>query len=168
VGIKDVKFKISTIFPSDKFHVTEEAFRTIFKGRNKPEIYYSLYGMKESFRKRWLPKAREPHEVLAMLKTWQKKHDGEVTLHWAFIEGENDSMEDLQATMSRVSVFGLRTKFNLVRYNPFSSGQGQEPSQAHLEKLFDYVESTMTRPGSRIVPRVGFDVAASCGMFVKR
>ena len=52
-GIEDMRFNLSTIFPSDFSGEIE------FKGR-QPTLYYSLYSMEPEFRKRWLPKALPP------------------------------------------------------------------------------------------------------------
>lgn len=104
---------------------------------------------------------------LDQLAEHQTKHGAEIVLHWAFIEGENDSPETVAAIAEAVTRRGLRAKFNLVRYNPFSAGQGREPSEPVIEKNFRTLAEALQHPESRIVPRVGFDVKASCGMFVR-
>ena len=128
--------------------------------------YYSLYSVNPTFRKRWLPKAMDPVEALARLAQFQRDTDRKVVLHWAFIAGQNDSFADVDATLDAVEQSGLKAKFNLVRYNPHDSRHGVEPPEAHVQALFDRISVRLGQPGSRIVPRVGFDVKASCGMFV--
>lgn len=122
--------------------------------------------MDADFRRRWLPKARDPQEVLGWLAKTQQGLGTEVALHWAIIEGENDAPEVLQEIAAAVRRVGLQAKFNLVRYNPHSADQGQEAPAEALQRNFEIVRLAMARPNSRIVPRVGFDVKASCGMFV--
>lgn len=156
------KFNISTIMPSE---VADRSLYQIF-GDSKAQIYYSLYSMDEDFRKRWLPKALDAHEALWKLVEWQQKTGELLTLHWAFIEGENDSEEDLERIIMAILVRNLDVKFNLVRYNPYSIGQGREPSEEILQRNFNILSEAFGNEKSRIVPRVGFDVKASCGMFV--
>lgn len=158
----NARFMVSTIMPQDFTSDLKHVFADL-----RSTIYYSLYSTDEMFRRRWLPKAKAPAESIRMLVDYQKSTGGEVVLHWAFIHGENDSVDGLNRALDMVQEAGLKARFNLVRYNPFSPRLGQEPSEEKINALFDIVTSRLGRKsGSRIVPRVGFDVKASCGMFV--
>ena len=159
LGIEEVRYKISTIMP-------ESGIYPIKFNHPNFELYYSLYSTKAEFRKRWLPRAMVPSMALELLLQWQHKTGLPVVLHWALIEGENDSIDDANAIAELVNTIGLKTRFNLVRYNPYSSVQGKEPSEEVINNYFNAISSQMTLPGSRIVPRVGPDVFASCGMFI--
>lgn len=156
------KFKFSTIMPQEMHNrKLSEMF-----GPYNPDIYYSLYSVNPAFRKKWLPKSLPVEESLSILKEYQEHSHKIIKLHWAFIEGENDSFEDINQIRYEVKKAKLRVDFNIVRYNPYSELQGKEPSEEHIENLAyvlrrDFPESNVT-----IVPRVGFDVAASCGTFV--
>lgn len=168
LGITSVKFNISSIFPENVGLDNEDKWIEQLNTTYKPTFFYSLYSMDKEFRKRWMPKAMPPFIVLEKLKKWQDKTDMEVVLHWAFIEGQNDSEKQMTDVLLAVEYHRLKTRFNLVRYNPFTSLQGQESSEEVIEARFEDISRIMKLPGSRIVPRVGFDVSASCGMFIKQ
>lgn len=155
------RFLVSTILPRA---FTGDLTQVLADERAIP--YYSLYGVSQAFRKRWLPKAKPALEGLAELAAFQRATGRKVVLHWAFIAGENDALADVEATLDAVQAAGLTAKFNLVRYNPHDRRHGQEPSETQLQLLFDRIAQRLGQPGSRIVPRVGFDVKASCGMFI--
>ena len=174
----EVKFKISTIIPMETYDTNfvvqrmtankelHRKLKELMSGTTKPEIYYSLYSIDIGFRKRWLPKSHFPIEALEVLTNSQRELDFDVTLHWAYIEGENDSEDDTQTIKNLINLTGLKAKFNLVRYNPYSPDQCKEPPEEILQRNFQEISSVMKRPGSRIVPRVGPDVAAACGTFI--
>lgn len=161
-GIAATRFNISSIFPAE----ATAAVLAQLTGKHPPVIFYSLYSMDASFRRRWLPKARPADESLADLAQWQRDTQGEVVLHWASIADENDGHYEVTQIAAAVERHGLHARFNLVRYNPFTAGQGAESSEPVLAAGFALIQRAMTVAGSRIVPRVGFDVKASCGMFV--
>ena len=155
------RFLVSSILPRD---FTGD-LSTVFSDP-RAALYYSLYSLQPAFRKRWLPKAMDPARALDLMADCQVKTNGTMALHWAFIEGENDQDEAIDEVVEAVRSRGLRVKFNLVRYNPHDRRHGQEPSEARLQAIFARLSQGLGHADSRIVPRVGFDVKASCGMFV--
>jgi 23S rRNA (adenine2503-C2)-methyltransferase len=168
VGLRDVEFKVSTIMPMEMAE-RGRRLQTIFGTTEKHvTIYYSLYSMRESFRRRWLPRAMDPKSALDILASWQMNNwGGQVVLHWPFIEGENDDLETIEEIIYWVQRRGLKARFNAVRYNPYSEAQGRESSEEIIDRNFHLLNNAFGDPNGRIVPRVGFDVKASCGMFVE-
>jgi hypothetical protein len=56
---------------------------------------------------------------------------------------------------------------NIVRYNPPDPAcHGSEPPEDVIERNADIFRSRLPYARVRVIPRVGFDVAASCGMFL--
>jgi 23S rRNA (adenine2503-C2)-methyltransferase len=159
-------FNISTIMPSGFSCLEDLPVPNPKVGKTR--LYYSLYSLDKRFRKRWLPRARNPQQALETLATWQHSYpnDTELVLHWAFIKGENDSEDDVANIVRAVKDSGVRARFNVVRYNPFSQDQGEEADLQTIEDRFELLKTVALVPGSKIVGRVGFDVSASCGMFV--
>lgn len=165
-GIKttsNIKFKISTILPQ----LQDNVWFNTRSGDKLPEIYYSLYSVNPEFRKRWFPKAG-PLEYAAEKLKYHKSLGGRVVFHLPFIAGENDSDVDVDRLIEWIVKNELTdAKVNVVRYNPHSPGQGVEASEETIEKHFKNISSVLRGSNSRIVPRVGFDIAASCGCFVE-
>lgn len=161
------KFNISTIIPKTLDKPLSDVFKII-----TPTIYYSLYSVDEQFRKEWMPMAMPVKEAAAMLREYQKVSKKIVKIHFPFIKGQNDSQKNVLAIMDVLAEAGLVWEFNLVRYNPFSPEQGEEADQATIDNLM-YVLRSGCVPLSKIVgtkeiARVGFDVKASCGMFIDK
>jgi adenine C2-methylase RlmN of 23S rRNA A2503 and tRNA A37 len=172
IGIRRAQFNYSTIMPASMpDRPLEQLIGRSHRDRN---IYYSLYSLKPEFRRRWLPKAMDPYRALDRLAEYQKTAldlgagptPGEVVLHWSFIKGQNDDDDTVDAIIDAVLERGLKTRFNCVRYNPYSPAQGEEPDEETLERLTGKLAQAFGDSRTRIVPRVGFDVKASCGMFL--
>lgn len=164
----NVKFNISSIIPEEiKNYSIEDIFKNVTQDYG---IYYSLYSVDEKFRKRWLPKALSYNIALEKISQWQKNAPSNafLALHWAFIKDENDSEKNLLDIKDILEKYNIKAKFNLVRYNPYSKQQGEESDDIVLQQNFDLINTFLKKPGSRIVPRVGFDVKASCGMFINK
>lgn len=110
-----------------------------------------------------------------------------VNFHWSFIANENDNEGDIRHMLSELSRYNFtNNKFNLVRFNPHPSLAKQgyhEPSEEKLTNLFNIIQQHMNHTSqhaasstsanynnkwhpSRIIPRAGPDVYASCGMFI--
>lgn len=159
------KFLVSTIMPTS---LGDRKLTEIFKTPDLyPEIYYSIYSMNPKFRKRWLPRSMEPQKALALLADWQSVTGKTPKIHHAFIKGENDSEQDVREVCEAINAIGLKVNFNIVRYNPYSSKYGEESDEATIERNVAIMNELLKPEKSRVVPKVGFDVKASCGMFVE-
>jgi adenine C2-methylase RlmN of 23S rRNA A2503 and tRNA A37 len=157
------RIKFSSIFPAELAEVDDLA--TLFGGYN-PDIYYSIYSLDPAFRRRWLPKAMPPGAALEMLKGYQSRTRKIPVLHFAFIAGENDSERSVEDICTAVNALRLRVDFNIVRYNPHSARVGSEPTDEVIQRNAAIMERCMPSSRVKVVPRVGFDVKASCGMFI--
>lgn len=154
-----IKFNLSTIMPNDFNGDLIESFSGL-----PITFYYSIYSMSPDFRKRWMPKSRPVIESLNMLKAWQDHSSMDVVMHWAFIEGENDSEECVNQICDAILEQGLSVKVNLVRYNP-PNNKSRESSMEIIERNLAVI-SERIEGRIKIVPRVGRTCFASCGMFV--
>jgi len=153
---------ISSIYPKE---LGDQRLEDIFV-MHHPEIHYSIYSMSERFRRRWLPKAQPAELALDRLASWQRSAQKLVTLHHAYIAGENDSEGDVHAICDALEERKLMVHINIVRYNPPDPARhGVEPSEDVIERNAAIYRSRLPNGRVSVIPRVGFDVAASCGMF---
>lgn len=153
-GVKP-KFNISTIMPMTMRRRLIDMFPIV-----TPTIYFSMYSADDAWRKRWMPAAMPLDEALEQLKEYQSISKKTIKVHGAFIKGENDSPDHICAMIDKL--LDLNVEFNIVRYNPLTPEQGEESPE--LLSIQCYLNN---RFPTKIIPRVGFDVKASCGMFVQ-
>jgi adenine C2-methylase RlmN of 23S rRNA A2503 and tRNA A37 len=127
-----------------------------------------MYSINDMFRKKWLPNALTYEIALGKLKRYQEHTGLPITLHWAFIQGENDKREDVLKLAQVVRKYELMGKFNLVRYNPPRGiKETYEPHMEILKEYLDIMKTALTKSDrSKIVSAVGRDVYASCGTFI--
>jgi adenine C2-methylase RlmN of 23S rRNA A2503 and tRNA A37 len=157
------KFNISTIMPAS---LHEKKLTDIFKIIT-PTIYYSAYSFDEDFRKKWLPAAMDFKKALELLREYQDVSKKIIKIHYALIKGENDDTGNARNIAAWLNDYNIAYEVNLVRYNPFSLEQGVEADEeAYQNHLEVFLESGAHY--EKIIKRVGFDVKASCGMFVEK
>lgn len=158
----NLKVNISTIMP---YVMRHRKLTDVFKGF-PAHVYYSMYTVDEKFRKEWIPNAIPVGEALDKLKEYEESTSISypVTFHWALINGKNDSVEGAKETAKVLRDYKFKSKFNLVRYNPHENSNSEESQR--IEEIFNIINSAFDSSRSYIVPRVGPDVKASCGMFI--
>lgn len=157
------KFNVSTIMPMTLKTSLTDIFHYI-----NPTIYYSIYSTNPEWRQKWMPAAMDTNEALRMLKEYQDFSKKIVKLHYAFIANENDSAEEVNNICDAVEKHNLICEFNLVRYNPAAPDQGIESSDEVIARNIGIISNRFKfHTKVQMIPRVGFDVKASCGMFVE-
>jgi adenine C2-methylase RlmN of 23S rRNA A2503 and tRNA A37 len=91
-----------------------------------------------------------------------------VTFHHALIKHENSNLTDAKEFVSVLrqhDIVGAR--FNLVRYNPHSSAQGEEASDKQIMNYLSVLTDSGIFSNIKTIPKVGLDIAAACGMFIQ-
>lgn len=156
------KFNMSTIMPLTLKKSLTDIFKII-----TPTMYYSLYSTDPAFRKEWLPAAMPIGQALDLLKDYQNMTKKIVKIHFCFIKGQNDSKESVLDMCNELNKRNLMCEFNLVRYNPYSSVQGEESDEETITSNLALLTEHFTGK-VQMIKRVGFDVKASCGMFVDK
>lgn len=165
---KEQKVNVSTIMP---FTIKHKELIDIF-GDDPAYMYYSLYSTNERFRKEWIKNGIHWSDALGKLRRYQDATGLPVTLHFCIIEGENDKLCEVYKMAEEINKFNFeKLKFNIVKFNPHPSmSQYTEANQAHIDEIFKVLKETSVDMDihtnkTRIVPRAGPDVFASCGMF---
>lgn len=162
VGLRP-RHLVSTIYPRE---LGDTPLEDIFKSHH-PDIYYSIYSISERFRRRWLPKAQPARVALDRLASWQRGTHKIVSLHHCYIAGENDSEGDVHAICDAVEERRLMVHVNIVRYNPPDPARhGVEPPEEVVRRNAEIYRERLPNASVSVIARVGFDVAASCGMFL--
>lgn len=154
------RFNVSTIVPSTLKRSLIDVFKYV-----RPTIYYSLYSVNDDFRRKWLPGAMDVERALGLLKEYQIFSTLPLKIHYALIDGENDRDEDVADVLSALERWKIQCDFNIVRYNP-PDGSSRESSTEAIERAVARMRAWSSGTVN-VVPRVGLDVFASCGMFVK-
>lgn len=155
---KRIEFKISTIVPLE------------IKIRDLPrpvDLYYSMYSTSNSFRKKWLPKAMPIPLALRHLKYLVDTTGSRLYIHHALIRGQNDSVEDAQSCIDeirQVLTVDYPLNLNIVKFNTPDVDKWQETDDEQVVRYVDVWKQAGFQ--TQVVNRVGFDVAASCGMFI--
>jgi adenine C2-methylase RlmN of 23S rRNA A2503 and tRNA A37 len=155
------RFLISTILPKA---LEDSRLVDIFPVHH-PEIYWSLYSTWPAVRQKWLPNALPPFLSAAMLAEWQQDTNKIPKVHFAFIKGVNDCEAAVEDIAHLLNTYHLHVNFNIVRYNPPDS-KSEEADEETIRDRVDQLENCFPHSRVDVIPRVGFDVQASCGMFV--
>jgi 23S rRNA (adenine2503-C2)-methyltransferase len=152
-----VNFSVSTVMPNrvDLCQV----FPVIH-----PRIYFSAYSADDQIRKQLVPNGIPFQEAADRVLEYTKATGKLAIVHGAFIKGVND---DIFAVEKIAQAFhrGL-IGANIVRYNP-PDNTTEETSEERLHQIKRMYGEWLKGP-VKLVERVGFDVKASCGMFVKK
>lgn len=133
-------------------------------GRYRPTVYWSAYSPDKDTRRTIIPRGLDPITAVAALAEWQRQTDQLVVVHHALIRGVNDAEHHPRGLIDLIAAAGLHVRVNLVRFNPPPNSDMVEADDASYQTHCRIYADAGFK--CRVQPRVGFDVAASCGMFI--
>jgi adenine C2-methylase RlmN of 23S rRNA A2503 and tRNA A37 len=153
------RINVSTMLPSQ--------FRRAIPAHSNVHWFFSLYASQPAFRARWMPAAMPIEDALDRIAAYQDQSGQPVTLHHAWIAGENDRLLDVQHLAARVRARQLRGRFSTVRYNP-PDATSRETEWSRLLECHDIMAGALLPVDgmpSKIVARAPSEIYAACGQF---
>jgi 23S rRNA (adenine2503-C2)-methyltransferase len=107
-------------------------------------------------------RAHPLEELMAALRDYPLKKGRRITLEYVMLGGVNDSVEDARKLVRLIH--GLKTKVNLIPFNPYPGAGFERPTDSVVEAfrqvLIDAHVNAIVRKSA------GGDVSAACGQLV--
>jgi 23S rRNA (adenine2503-C2)-methyltransferase len=121
----------------------------------------SLHGATDEVRDRIMPINRKYPllELMDACQYYSERKKQKLTFEYILISGVNDSREDAR-NLSRLA-HTLRSKINLIPYNPVDGLEWERPSDARIREFVSELEAR--RCGSTVRLEKGRDIDAACG-----
>jgi len=161
---KDIytRFAIATSLPDVVFPDFFEMTRLIKSYELPVKLHISLHYTNDKLRNEWMPKAINIESTLAAAEFFKAYTNNPVEIHYALIEGVNDTGEDAIKLCGLIKGKGFNVKF--LFYNEKTS-LGMHPSEIKQFEMFKAYLDLINVPSEYYKPP-GLDVGASCGQFL--
>lgn len=161
--VPNSRFAIATMLPRSRWVQFYDLTREIERMKLNVKLHLSLHFTDDRLRRDWMPAALEIKAAIAALEFYKQITGNSVEIHYALIDGVNDSNQ--QAEDLGKLVAGRDIPIKLLQYNA-------RPCLEHLSSTKDRVQSIFPilshYTGGKVEYYVppGLDVGASCGQFL--
>lgn len=160
-GIEGVD--ISTVLPKlpDKWMKQLSALNhqlEVFFDNTELRLFYSLHSVDQKVRDKIIPNAMALNKAIPRLKELHNTTGIPIILHYMFMEGINDSEEQVEDLSKFIKDKGLGDfQLRILRYN------SADPDIKESPELFDLLKKV---PHNKVQFSAGTDILSACGQFV--
>lgn len=154
---------ISTVLPKlpdrwvSELGALDEYLDTFFD-HTSVRLFYSLHSVDQAVRDKIIPNAMPLHKTIPLLKRVNRVMRIPVILHYMFMEGINDSPEQVKDLKRFIAEKGLEgMDLRILRYN------SADPSIVESPAVFEILQ---TIPIKKVQFSAGADILSACGQFV--
>ena len=161
-GISYVRFAIATSIPK---HSAEEFFKMtflIFEYNLPVKIHLSLHYTIDLIRKDWMKKSLDIIPSLSAVDFYKKLTGNAVEIHYALIDGVNDTEQDAILLSNFLKDKNMNVKF--LFYNEKESIDYHASNKEKISIFRKYLDKYSIAHEYYIPP--GIDIGSSCGMFL--
>lgn len=154
-----------TMNPNNILRVHGETFdgTEMYINRSPVRLFYSLHSGNQETRDKIIPNAMPLNEAIPLLKDYSIATIHNVIFHHMFMEGQNDSMEEVDALIRLINDYDLHGyEFRILRYNECKSSNFGESE--HFKNIIDRIAENITHLKVQI--STGNEVRAACGQFI--
>jgi len=159
---KYIRFAFATCIPKNNWIEFFKFTDSIKRFKLPVKLHLSLHYTNDNIREQWMPGSLEIFQSLAAIEFYQKVTGNSVEIHYALIDGLNDSEEDAILLTSFIKNKFIDVKF--LFFNEKESIDYHRSNENKLEIFRKYFDANNIHFEYYIPP--GLDIGASCGMFL--
>ena len=157
-----VRFGIATSLPKGHWHNFFNLAAKIKERKLLVKMHLSLHYTNDALRAHWMPNALEILPAISALEFYQKLTGNSVEIHYALIEGLNDTEQDAILLTEMLQGRGIPVKF--LFYNEKPSVDYHASSKKAVATFAKHFDPKGVKHEYYIPP--GISIAASCGMLL--
>ena len=159
---RSVRFGVATCLPKYDFAGFFLFTKLVELNKLNVKMHLSLHYTTNELRKEWMPSSLEIEPSLIAMDFYKAVTKNPVEIHYALIEGVNDTDDDMIALGELLEKRDFVVKF--LHYNEKNSIEAHASNKEKYDE-FDYFLWMRAAIKTEYYISPGIDVAASCGMF---
>lgn len=148
----------------DSFRIEQAEVSTQkeYVGRSRFRMFYSLHSAIQDTREKMVPRAMPLTDAIPRLKQFEANGGPNLLLHTVFVEGLNDSPEEVDQMLVLLRTHFPDNELRVLRYNFCDRSPYRE---------WDHIDHAVTRIAQehaalKVQTSAGKEVAAACGQFL--
>lgn len=154
-----------TINPNNKIVVHSEGDSTMgdYVQRSPFRLFYSLHSAIEQTRNEIMPGTMPLNDALPELLKYSQDNKHNLIFHHMFMDGVNDSEEEVQALFDFIAKWKLeKYEFRVLRYNKCDANEMDES-----ERFYEIIEQfAKVHDKLKIQISTGTEIKSACGQFI--
>ena len=156
------RFAIATSLPESHYPEFFEFVKEIDKSKLPVKLHFSLHYTMDNIRNEWMPRSMNIIESIAAIDFFKKKTGNPVEIHYALLDGVNDTEQDAILLSELIKDKDFNVKF--LFYNKKESLDTEASPEQQMKVFERYLHKYNIITEYYIPP--GLDVGASCGQFL--
>lgn len=157
-----VRFAIATSLPKKDWYNFFHFTRLVEKKKLDVKVHLSLHYTTDETRNKWMPNSLEIEPSLAAMDFYKHYTKNKVEIHYALIDGVNDTSEDQVRLCQLLKGKGFSVKF--LFYNEKKTIDAHASNKEKYEEFKQLLN--ICRVESEYYVSPGLDIEASCGAFL--
>lgn len=159
---ENIRFGMATSLPKGKWKNFIKIAEVVKESKIPLKIHLSLHYTRDLQRNEFMPGSLNIKPSISALEFYHQITGNPVEIHYTLIKGQNDTIEDSWNLISLIENREIPVKF--LRFSPKENDDNEETDKKRISYFREKLEESGIKTEYYEPP--GFDVAASCGMFL--
>jgi len=159
---ENIRFGLATSLPKNRWTEVTYFTQYVKEMRLPVKVHLSLHYTTDEIRYEWMPNSLDIRPCLDLMNVYKNLTKNNVEIHYALINGVNDTIEDQIRLSGMLQNFDFNVKFML-----YNEKESLEEKASNLDKYNEFTKLlNVAGVKHEYYEAPGKDVGASCGQFL--